>query len=106
LQAKVTFWLLCGFELVVLGVWGRATPWLWTLLVLVPLLLGLLRRDQRDFQSILRVFLDQVAADWGLITTTPAPARPGEAAPLQAGTSPAPAPSPEAQIELRTTKLS
>lgn len=106
LQAKVTFWLLCGFELVVLGVWGAAAPWLWTLPVLVPLLLWLLRRDQRDFQSILRVFLDQVAADWHLIPTTPAPARPGEAAPPQAGTSPAPAPSPEAQIELRTTKLS
>jgi hypothetical protein len=64
LQAKVGFWALCGFEFLVLGFVGTALPWLWLVLLTMPLLAWLLRREQRNLQSMIYVFLDEVAKDW------------------------------------------
>jgi len=67
LQAAVVFWALAGFELLVLGIVGLAVPWLWTLLLTLPLFIWFLRREQRTLQSTIAVFLDEIAKDWNLI---------------------------------------
>jgi len=85
LQAKVLFWGLAGLELLVLGLFGAKWPWLWLLLLSMPFAGWLLHRQGRNLQSMMVVFLDQLAKDSGLIklqpdsvlqTQTPAATRP------------------------------
>jgi GT2 family glycosyltransferase len=71
LQAKVLFWGLAGLELLVLGIFGARWPWLWLLLLSLPLLGWLLHRQGRNLQSMLVVFLDQLAKDSNLIKLRP-----------------------------------
>jgi GT2 family glycosyltransferase len=74
LQAKVAFWSLCGFELLVLGFVGALLPWLWLLLLTLPLFAWFLQREQRNLQSMMVVFLDELARDWKLFKINPATA--------------------------------
>src|SRR5207247_2945172 len=73
LQAKVAFWSLCGFELLLLGFVGAALRWLWLLLLSLPLFAWFLRREKRDLQSMLAVFLDELAKDWKMTKITEQP---------------------------------
>src|ERR1051326_563440 len=63
LQAKVAFWSACGFELLVLGFVAAKIPWLWLLLLTLPLFALFLRREQRNLQSMIVVFLDELAKE-------------------------------------------
>jgi GT2 family glycosyltransferase len=67
LQAKAVFWGLAGFELLVLGLIGARWHWLWILLASLPLLGWYLRRQGRNLQSMLVVFLDQLAKESQLV---------------------------------------
>ncbi len=66
LQAKVAFWSAFGFELLILGLVGKWLPWLWCLVVSMPLLAWFLVREERNLQSLMVVFLDEVAKEWKL----------------------------------------
>jgi len=66
LPAKVAFWSLLGAELLVLGFLGPAYPWLWLVLLSLPGAWWFLRRQKRRLQSILAIFLDELAAELGL----------------------------------------
>jgi glycosyltransferase involved in cell wall biosynthesis len=85
LKAKLSFWLLCGLELVVLGFLASWQPWLWLLLLTLPLFAGFLRREQRDLQSLILVLLDHLATEWKLSkvpqTPVPKPEAPNSAIP-------------------------
>jgi hypothetical protein len=71
LQAKVAFWSLCGFELLVLGIVGGWLPWLWLLLLTLPLMAWFLRGEQRTLQSMIAVFLDELAEEWRMTKLQP-----------------------------------
>ena len=71
LPAKVAFWSLCGLELLLLGFVGTRLPWLWLLLLTPPFFAWFLRREQRNLQSMIAVFLDKVAEEWQLSKATP-----------------------------------
>ena len=66
LRAKVAFWGLAALELVVLGFVGRSRPWLWLLLLILPLSASFLHREQRHLQSLIVLLLDRLAKDWKL----------------------------------------
>jgi hypothetical protein len=66
LRARVVFWSLCGFELLICGFVGPRLPWLWLLLLTLPLFAWFLRREQRNLQSMIAVFLDDLAKEWHL----------------------------------------
>jgi hypothetical protein len=85
LQAKVVFWTLCGLQLVVLGLLGASFKGLWLILVSLPLLAWLLHREKRSLQSVIVVFLDDLAKALKLvkIQTGPQPS-PAAPAPVQA----------------------
>lgn len=72
LAAKVAVWSLAGLELLALGFAGRRFPWLWLLLLTLPVLAWFLRREQRTLQSMLLVLLDNLARKWNLATLPPA----------------------------------
>ena len=71
LQAKVAFWSLCGFELLLLGFVGAWLPWLWLILITLPLFVWFLRREQRNLQSMITVFLDELAKTWKMTKVQP-----------------------------------
>jgi O-antigen biosynthesis protein len=71
LQAKVLFWGLCAVEVLVLGLFAPFSRWLLLILLTLPLLAWFLRRDERTLQSMLIVFLDHLALDWGLAKVQP-----------------------------------
>lgn len=71
LQAKTAFWGLVGLELLLLGFLGAWMPWLWLILLSLPLLVWFLWREQRHLRSIIMVFLDEMAELHGLALIQP-----------------------------------
>jgi hypothetical protein len=84
LRSKVVFWSLCGFELLLCGLLGPRLPWLWLMLLTLPLFVWYLRREQRNLQSMIVVFLDELAKDWRLTKVQPHSASPPAAEVLAA----------------------
>jgi hypothetical protein len=64
LRAKAGFWMLCGLELLVLSLIAPHHPSAWLLLWTLPLIVWLIRLEQRNLQSITVVLLDEMAKDW------------------------------------------
>ncbi|HEV2392594.1 MAG TPA: glycosyltransferase [Verrucomicrobiae bacterium] len=87
LPARAAFALLAGVELLALGFFGRGLTWLWLILLALPLLAWLFRRQQRSLQSLLIVFLDELAKQWKLAKPAP-PASPPRPETIPAGPSP------------------
>jgi GT2 family glycosyltransferase len=71
LRAKAAFWSMCGLEFLLCGFVGAWLPWLWSLLLTLPLFVWFLRREQRNLQSLIVVFLDEAAKDWKLAKIQP-----------------------------------
>jgi hypothetical protein len=71
LQARVAFWSLCGLELSVLGLLGPSNKWLWLVLLTLPLFVWFLHREKRNLQSVIVVFLDELARSWKLTKFDP-----------------------------------
>lgn len=66
LLATISFWAALGFELLVIGFVGRWVPWLWLLLLTMPLLAWFLAGEKRKLQSMITVLLDELAKEWNL----------------------------------------
>ncbi|HVV71198.1 MAG TPA: glycosyltransferase, partial [Verrucomicrobiae bacterium] len=83
LAARAAFWSLAGLSVVAIGLGAPRYHWIWLVLLSLPLFAWLLGREQRTLQSLLVVFLDEVAKDWNLrrdgTKPTPETRVPGEA---------------------------
>ena len=100
LKAKLSFWLLSGLELVLLGLLTTRLPWLWLLLLTLPLFAWFLGREQRDLQSLIGDPAGPIGggmeAQRGLATGGPEPARGGAAPAAPDHTTAAKPPPPAA----------
>jgi GT2 family glycosyltransferase len=67
LQAKVAFWTLLALEALVVGSFGGWLRWVALVLLTLPLFAYYLHRQKRDLQSLVVVFLDELAKQWKLI---------------------------------------
>jgi len=67
LQAHLAFWSLLGLEAIVVGYFGGWHKWLALLLLTLPLFAYFLHRQKRNLQSLLIVFLDELAKQLQLI---------------------------------------
>ena len=67
LQAHAAFWSLLGLEALVVGFFGGWQKWLVLLLLTLPLFAYFLARQKRNLQSLVIVFLDDLAKEWKLI---------------------------------------
>ena len=67
LQAKVALWTLLALETLIVGLFGGWREWLTLLLLTLPPFAYLLSRQKRKLQSLVIVFLDQLAKDGKLI---------------------------------------
>lgn len=85
LSAHAAFWALSAAILLTVGLGHMWRPWSWLLLLLLPVMATLLHYNQRDLQSKLRAFLDQLARDRGLaaVEARQAPAPPQTATPAE-----------------------
>lgn len=92
LFAKAVFWAIAGLELLVIGFLGSFFPWLWALLLTLPVLLWFFAREQRNLKRLIAVFLDQVANDAGLVKVDPGRREHGATAP---SSSPKPGGDPQ-----------
>jgi len=66
LPAYVAFWGSLGAQLLVIGVLAGVQPWLWMLLLSMPLLGWFLEQEKRDQQRLIAKFLDDVAQQRGM----------------------------------------
>ncbi|HEY0549841.1 MAG TPA: glycosyltransferase [Verrucomicrobiae bacterium] len=62
LLAKVIFWSACGLELLLIGLVASAVPYLWMLLLTLPLLGLYFENEKRILQRMIVALLDEVAA--------------------------------------------
>ncbi|HKQ39501.1 MAG TPA: glycosyltransferase [Verrucomicrobiae bacterium] len=66
LRATAGFWLLAALELVVIGLFAQFQPWLWMMLLSLPILSWFLEFEKRATQVQITALLDEVAAEFGL----------------------------------------
>jgi hypothetical protein len=67
LQAKAVFWSLLALEAIVVGSFGDWLKWIAMVLLTLPLFAFFLRHQKRKLQSMLVVFLDDLAKGLNLI---------------------------------------
>jgi len=65
-QARAALYGICGVLALVLSLLAENHRWLWGTLLLLPLFVWLLRRQQRSLQSRVAVLLDQFARENGM----------------------------------------
>ena len=88
LQAKVAFWTLLGLEALVVGIFGGWQKWLLLLVVLtLPPFVYFLSRQKRKLESLVVVFLDELAKELKLIKVSrdESPAVPAAAPVIKSG---------------------
>lgn len=66
LRAAVGFWLLAGLQLVLIGLFASLQPWLWMMLLTLPILSWFLEFEKRATQSQITSLLDEVTTEFGL----------------------------------------
>ena len=66
LLAKVLFWGAAGLELLLIGLVANAVPWLWMLLLTLPLLGLYFENEKRVLQRLIVAFLDELAVKYEL----------------------------------------
>ena len=67
LASKVVFWLLLALEVIVAGVIGSVQPWIWMLLLTIPLLGWFLEFQEARLRVAFSVLLDEVAESLRLV---------------------------------------
>jgi hypothetical protein len=66
LPAKLAFGAALGFELLVIGIVRSEQPWLWLLLLTMPIFAWFIEQEKRNLQRLIARFLDDVASQRGL----------------------------------------
>jgi len=72
LFAQTTFASLVGLVVLLIGVAGFNHVWPWFFLLLLAAFLWLVFHERRKLQSIITVFLDTLAKQWGMVKIRPA----------------------------------
>jgi hypothetical protein len=67
LPGVLAFWSFLLFELLVIGIVGKDLPWLWMLLLTMPIFGWFLEQEKRNLQRLIAAFLDEVAKQRGLV---------------------------------------
>jgi len=67
LEAKVAFWALSALEVLMLGLLHEWSSWRWLILFSVLPVVWFIRQQARHLQSMIVIFLDEVAKERGLL---------------------------------------
>jgi O-antigen biosynthesis protein len=66
LLAKVVFWSALGLELLLIGFAREMFPWVWMLLLTLPVFVWFVEQEERDLQRAVAVLLDDVSEKLGM----------------------------------------
>ncbi|HEY0456358.1 MAG TPA: glycosyltransferase, partial [Verrucomicrobiae bacterium] len=66
LAARLLFWSVCGFELLVIGFVRSELPYLWMLLLTMPLFAWYLEQEKHNLEKMIAAFLDNAAKQMGM----------------------------------------
>jgi glycosyltransferase involved in cell wall biosynthesis len=66
LRATMGFWMLAGLQLVLIGLLAPLQPWLWMMLLSLPILSWFLEFEKRGAQWQITALLDEIATEFGL----------------------------------------
>lgn len=66
LRATFGFWLFAALQLIVIGLFAPFQPWLWMMLLSLPILSWFLEFEKRRTQADITALLDEVTAEFGL----------------------------------------
>ncbi len=99
IQARTAFWSLCAADFVLIGLFAARQPWLWLVLLTLPLFAWFVRQKTRTLQSLMVVFLDKFAEEHGLdrLIEEREPAQAEPARPPERSIFSAPEPAAKAQ---------
>jgi hypothetical protein len=61
LQARLAFWGLLGAELLLIGLAGSDSPWVWMILLTMPIFGWYLEQEKKTLQQLAVGFLDEIA---------------------------------------------
>jgi hypothetical protein len=61
LQAKLAFWGVLALELLLIGLVGTERPWIWMILLTLPIFGWYLEQEKKTLQQLAVVFLDEIA---------------------------------------------
>jgi GT2 family glycosyltransferase len=67
LPAYIVFWATLGCELLIIGSLWRLIPWLWLLLLTMPVIAWLIHQQERDLHGLIALLLDDVAKEFKLM---------------------------------------
>ncbi len=67
LPAKLAFYTMIGFEMLVIGFVQERFLWIWLLLLTLPIFIWFMVQEQRDLQRLISVLIDDVAKQCGLL---------------------------------------
>ena len=71
LAAKLAFWTAFGFEMLIVGVVAREEPWLWMLLLTIPVFGLFLEQEKRNLHRMVSAVLDGVARENKMVRLEP-----------------------------------
>jgi O-antigen biosynthesis protein len=71
LRAKLYFWVLLGLELVVVALLRNTQPWLWMMLLSIPLLGWFFEQEKHNLQAMIAGLIDATVAASGIIKLKP-----------------------------------
>lgn len=66
LQSKLAFWAVFGLELLLIGIVGTDRPWIWMILLILPVFGWFLEQEKKTLQHLAVGFLDEVAQQMNL----------------------------------------
>jgi O-antigen biosynthesis protein len=66
LLANLAFWSTAAFLFLVIGFVGKELPWLWMVLLTMPIFGWVIEQEKRNQQRLIAAFLDEVARQRGL----------------------------------------
>ena len=67
LPGVLAFWSFLLFELLVIGIVSKDQPWLWMLLLTMPIFGWFLEQEKRNLHRLIAAFLDDLARQRGLV---------------------------------------
>jgi len=63
LPARLAFWSVCAFELLIIGMISRDIPYIWMLLLTLPIFGWFFEQEKQNLQRIVAALLDDLAAE-------------------------------------------
>lgn len=67
LRARIAFWSMVGGQFLLIGLLAKVQPWIWMILLTIPVFGWYLEQEKRNLQLLIAALLDEVARQSGFL---------------------------------------